>query len=167
MTAEALIERFYADFARRDHRAMAAAYATHARFSDPVFTSLAGPRIGAMWRMLCERATDLRIDGGTVTADAGDVRTTWQAWYTYSSTGRAVHNRIDAWFVIEDGLIVRHDDRFDLYRWARQALGMKGLLLDWSPLVQGAIRKQAARSLERFEAKAAPGAAGARPPSAG
>ena len=167
MSAEAVVERFYADFARRDHRAMAAAYAPHARFSDPVFTCLSGPRIGTMWRMLCERATDLRIDGGTVTADAGGVRTTWQAWYTYSSTGRTVHNRIDASFVIEDGLIVRHDDRFDLYRWARQALGMKGVLLGWSPLVQGAIRKQAARSLERFALKVTPGAAGARPPFAG
>src|SRR5688572_2240727 len=133
---------------------MAAAYAPDARFSDPVFTSLAGPRIGAMWRMLCERASDLRVECGPVTLDGGTARAQWQAWYTYTATGRPVHNRIDASFVIADGLIVRHEDRFGLYRWARQALGAKGVLLGWTPLVQGAIRAQAAKALERFEAKA-------------
>ena len=155
MSREAeLVERFYAAFNGRDHRAMAAAYAPDARFSDPVFTSLAGPRIGAMWRMLCERARDLRVECGPVTLDGGTARAQWQAWYTYTATGRPVHNRIDASFVIADGLIVRHEDRFGLYRWARQALGAKGVLLGWTPLVQGAIRAQAAKALERFEAKA-------------
>lgn len=152
MTAEAaVVERFYAAFAQREHRAMAAAYAPDASFSDPVFTSLSGRRIGTMWRMLCERATDLRIECGAVTVAGSAAWTEWQAWYTYSATGRPVHNRIAASFVIANGLIVRHDDRFDLYRWSRQALGMKGILLGWTPIVQGAIRTQAAKALRRFE----------------
>jgi len=150
-TEAGLVERFYAAFGRRDHRTMAAAYAPSARFSDPVFTDLAGPRIGAMWRMLCERASDLRIACGPVTVAAGRARVEWQAWYTYTATGRPVHNRIQASLTIADGLITRHDDRFDLYRWSRQALGFKGVVLGWTPLVQGAIRKQAGKALERFE----------------
>jgi limonene-1,2-epoxide hydrolase len=146
----ALVERFYAAFDRRDHGAMAASYTPTARFSDPVFRDLTGPRIATMWRMLCERATDLRVECGPVRA-AGDVaRVEWQAWYIYSGTGRRVHNRIATSLELEQGLIRRHDDVFDLYRWARQALGIKGLVLGWTPLAQRAIRRQAIRSLEAF-----------------
>lgn len=148
-----MIERFYAAFNRRDHVTMAASYSPTARFGDPVFPDLAGARIGRMWRMLCERAVDLRVECGPVVF-AGDVaRTEWQAWYTYSATGRRVHNRITATFELEGGLIQRHRDEFDLYRWARQALGIKGLALGWLPPVQRAIRTQAAHALQTFEAR--------------
>jgi hypothetical protein len=149
----ALVERFYAAFDRCDHRTMAASYAPTARFSDPVFQDLAGPRIGIMWRMLCERATDLRVECGAVRMEGGMARVEWQAWYTHSATGRRVHNRIAAAFSLEQGLISRHDDVFDLYRWARQALGLKGLALGWTPPVQRAIRRQASRSLDAFAAR--------------
>ena len=152
-----VIERFYAAFGNRDHHAMAACYAPDARFRDPVFLELADARIGTMWRMLCERATDLRIECGPVTATGTSAECEWQAWYTYSATGRSVHNRIAASFELRDGLIVRHEDRFDLYRWARQALGVKGLLLGWAPPVRRAIRAGAARSLSAFERKAQAG----------
>ena len=146
----AVVERFYAAFDRRDHRTMAASYAPAARFSDPVFRDLTGPRIGTMWRMLCERATDLRVECGPVRSEGGVMRVEWQAWYAYSVTGRQVHNRIAASLTLEGGLIRRHVDVFDLYRWARQALGLKGLLLGWTPVVQRAIRRRASRSLDAF-----------------
>jgi hypothetical protein len=151
----ALVERFYAAFGRRDHGAMAASYAHTALFSDPVFQALTGPRIGTMWRMLCERATDLRVECGPVRLEGDTARVEWQAWYTYSATGRRVHNRIVAALSLEQGLIRRHDDMFDLYRWARQALGVKGLVLGWTPPVQRAIRRQAIRSLDAFAARIA------------
>ena len=56
-------------------------------------------------------------------------------------------NRIDATFALRDGLIRRHHDSFDLWRWLRQALGFKGVLLGWLPPVQHATRMQAARAL--------------------
>ncbi len=149
------IQRFYAAFGRRDHRVMAASYAPDASFRDPVFQELTGSRIGTMWRMLCERAADLRIECGPVRASGGSAACEWQAWYTYSATGRPVHNRIAAEFEFRDGLIVRHEDVFDLYQWARQALGLRGLLLGWSPPVRRAIQAGAARSLEAFERRAA------------
>jgi hypothetical protein len=154
-SAFALVEGFYAAFGRRDHGVMAASYAPTARFSDPVFQSLTGPRIGTMWRMLCERATDLRVECGPVHLAGDTARVEWQAWYTYSATGRRVHNRIAASLRLEHGLIHRHDDVFDLYRWARQALGIKGLVLGWAPPVQRAIRRQAIRSLDAFAARIA------------
>jgi len=145
-----LIQGFYVAFQRRDHAAMAACYAPDATFSDPVFRDLRGVRISAMWRMLCERGTDLRIEASGIEADADRGSAHWEAWYTFSATGRPVHNIIQASFHFRDGLIQRHTDSFDLYRWARQALGVKGLLLGWTPPVQHAIRAQAARALDGF-----------------
>lgn len=146
-------EHFYAAFARRDHASMAACYAPDAAFADPVFPALRGGRIGLMWRMLCERGTDLRIEWTVVRADAGEVVTHWQAWYTFRASGRPVHNRITATMAVGNGLIHRHRDEFTFHRWAAQALGWKGLLLGWAPPVRNAVRREAARALESFAAR--------------
>ncbi len=145
----ALLTRFYEAFGRRDHAAMAACYHPDAHFSDPVFTDLHGPQVPGMWRMLCTRATDLRIDASRIEADDQRGSAHWEAWYSYSGTGRQVHNVIEASFTFESGRIATHVDRFDLYRWTRQALGLKGLLLGWAPPTQRAIRTTASRSLAR------------------
>jgi len=151
--SEALLHRFYEAFQRRDHATMTACYGPEATFSDPVFPALRGTEVGAMWRMLCERGADLRIAFGEVEANADRGSARWEAWYTFSATNRPVHNVIQASFEFRAGLILHHRDRFDLYRWARQALGLKGILLGWAPPVQRAIRGQAARALEGFISK--------------
>jgi ketosteroid isomerase-like protein len=150
----ALIERFYEAFQRRDADAMAACYAPDAAFSDPVFGELRGDEIGEMWRMLVTRAQDFSLAFSDVTADDRIGRAHWVASYTFSQTGRAVVNRIDARFVFRGGLIVEHRDHFDLWRWSTQALGAKGALLGWTPFVQSAIRAQAKRGLSAWRAKA-------------
>lgn len=144
------IATFYAAFADRDADAMIACYHREVAFSDPVFPDLRGARAGAMWRMLCARAKDLRLEIRAIVADDRAGTAHWEAWYTFSATGRAVHNRIDAEFEFRDGLIVRHRDHFDLWRWSRQALGLKGALLGWSPLVRNRVRTQAAAGLDTF-----------------
>lgn len=143
------IERFYRAFQQRDADGMAACYAPDVVFSDPAF-SLEGWRASAMWRMLCERGADLKIEFSDVQVegDAGSAR--WEARYTFSATGQKVHNIIEARFRFRDGLIVEHRDSFSFYRWASQALGLKGKLLGWLPPVQKAVQKQAARGLEAF-----------------
>ena len=150
MTANArLIESFYQAFARRDARAMSACYASDATFSDPVFT-LQGPEIGAMWTMLCEAGKDLRVEARNFAADGEAGSADWQAWYTFSATGRPVHNEIHAAFTFVDGAIASHRDVFDLWRWSRMALGRKGALLGWSPLVRKAIRREARKRLDAW-----------------
>lgn len=145
-----LITRFYTAFQQLDADSMAACYAADVRFADPVFTGLQGAEAADMWRMLCRRAEDFSLTFDSVHADdhAGSAR--WVATYRFSATGRQVVNHIQARFVFRDGLIVEHRDHFDLWRWTRQALGAKGLLLGWAPPVQGAIRRQAARGLAQF-----------------
>ncbi|HVH33578.1 MAG TPA: nuclear transport factor 2 family protein, partial [Tahibacter sp.] len=62
------IDLFYRAFQRRDGATMAACYTPDATFRDPVF-ALQGERVGAMWRMLCERGKDLRVEFSDVRAD--------------------------------------------------------------------------------------------------
>ncbi len=145
----ALIERFYAAFSRRDAGAMTACYAADARFTDPVF-NLTGHEIGAMWAMLCERGRDLTLDWRDVRADDATGSAHWEPRYTFSATGRPVHNVIDSAFTFNGGLIATHVDTFDLWRWTRMALGARGTLLGWTPFVRKAIRAQAARGLEAW-----------------
>ncbi len=129
---------------------MVACYAPDVLFSDPVFPALAGDQARGMWRMLTSRATDLRIEFSNVSADGATGSAHWEAWYTFTASGRKVHNVIDASFTFQDGLIATHSDRFDLWRWSRQALGPVGTLLGWSPLLANKVRRQAATALGRY-----------------
>lgn len=149
----ALIDRFYQAFAARDAAAMGDCYADRVRFSDPVFVDLEGERARAMWRMLCARGADLEVVHSGVSADDTTGEAHWEAWYTFSGTGRRVHNVIDARFRFADGAIVEHVDTFDFYRWSRQALGLPGMLLGWTPLLRNKVRATAGAQLERFMAK--------------
>ena len=154
MTSEAhpnaaLLERFYAAFARRDAPAMAACYVPDAHFTDPVF-DLTGAEVGAMWAMLCERGKDLRLEWRDIRADDATGRAHWEPRYTFSATGRPVHNVIDSAFTFNSGRIATHVDTFDLWRWSRMALGAKGALLGWTPFMRNAIRAQARRGLSAW-----------------
>ena len=145
-----LIERFYTAFNARDGEAMAACYAPDARFSDPVFTDLKGDEPGAMWRMLTGRAEDLEVRLAEHEADDSRGSAHWLADYTFTSTGRKVHNDVRAEFRFADGLIAEHRDAFSFYGWTRQALGPVGLALGWTPIVQGKVRRQAREGLDQF-----------------
>jgi ketosteroid isomerase-like protein len=149
---QALIEKFYTAFQQRDYEGMIACYHPEIHFSDPVFTDLHGKQAGAMWHMLCKRGQDLQIVFDDIWADERNGRAHWEATYTFS-TGRKVHNVVDAAFAFQDGLIIRHQDSFDFWRWARMALGPMGWFLGWTPLVQNRVRKTALVGLEKFMAK--------------
>jgi len=148
--ARAVAERFYAAFAERDAEAMAACYADDVAFSDPAFPDLRGDAARDMWRMLCARGKDLRIEHRVTEASAGRACVHWEAWYTFSGTGRVVHNVIEAELEVRDCKIVRHRDAFSFPTWARQALGPVGLLLGWTPFLQRKVQAQAAVALEKF-----------------
>ena len=157
---EALIARFYEAFQRRDAAAMGACYHRDVQFSDEIFPELHGDAARAMWTMLCERGKDLTIEHSQVHADTATGRAHWDAWYTFSGTGRRVHNAIRAEFEFRDGLIIRHRDRFAFWRWAQQALGPAGLLLGWSRFLRGRVQAQAARSLRDWAYRAGQAALG-------
>lgn len=145
--SSALITRFYQAFQRLDAEAMVACYSEDIVFSDPVFGTLRGRDAGDMWRMLTTRAKDFTLTFDDVRSDGAH----WVATYLFSQTGRVVVNDIQARFVIRDGLICQHDDTFDLWRWSRQALGMPGVLLGWTPMLQNKVRQQAFKGLRAFQ----------------
>ena len=147
----ALITRFYQAFQRLDAEAMVACYSADIVFSDPVFGTLRGEDAKDMWRMLITRAKDFTLTFDSVRSDERGGGAHWVATYLFSQTGRVVVNDIQARFVIRDGLICQHDDTFDLWRWARQALGLPGVLLGWTPMLQNKVREQAARGLKAFQ----------------
>ena len=148
---QAVSPRFYQAFQRLDAQAMADCYTADVVFSDPVFGELRGHNAADMWRMLTSRAKDFSLTFDQVQADGQRGSAHWVATYVFGQTGATVVNDIQARFVFRDGKICEHHDHFDLWRWSRQALGTKGLLLGWTPLVQNAIRAQAQKGLKAFQ----------------
>jgi len=150
--SRATIERFYAAFARLDADTMKACYAPDAAFEDEVFSLRGREHIGGMWRMLCTATQAKGLAHWKLElSDVTDRSAHWDAHYLFSATGRQVLNHIDAEFEFDpNGLITRHRDRFDFWAWSRQALGLPGLLLGWTPLLRNKVRAQAAGNLRRF-----------------
>lgn len=147
-----LINKFYSSFQNRDYGGMIKCYHPEIEFKDEAF-DLRGKAAGAMWHMLCERGKDLKLEYSGVEANDETGKAHWDAWYTFSQTGRKVHNSIDASFVFRDGKIVKHTDVFNFWRWSRQALGPAGLVLGWTPFLRGKVSSGAHKSLEQFMAK--------------
>ena len=150
---EATIRRLYEALDRHDGEAMASCYAPDASFADPVFPDLHGELPGHMWRMLTERATDLAIEVPEAKADAEAGSARWIATYTFGATGRQVTNRVRSDFRFDDaGLIAEQRDDFPFWAWSRQALGLPGLVLGWTPMLRARVRSNAATELARFRA---------------
>ena len=147
----ATIERLYAAFAECNGAAMTACYARDAHFHDPAFGDLQGEDVGAMWRMLTGRATDLVIELHEHEADERAGTAHWIARYTFS-TGRPVVNDVRARFRFTDaGLIADHVDDFDFRKWCKQALGGAGGLVALIPPLRNKVRAKALDQLATYK----------------
>ncbi|MCF8239546.1 MAG: nuclear transport factor 2 family protein [Saprospiraceae bacterium] len=145
-----LIRTFFEAFQQKDCTTMKSLYADQATFSDPVFHQLDNVQLKGMWEMFCKRSKDLQIEFHHSSADDHTGQATWHAMYTFSPTGQGVINKIQSEFTFQDGKIMTHQDSFSFYNWARQALGWKGLLFGWTPMIQNKVRRMANVSLDRF-----------------
>ena len=150
---EQIILKFYTDFQSLNYRGMQEAYHDDAEFSDPVFGTLSSKEVKAMWQILLTRGKDLKISYSDIRATDLVGKCHWEAWYTFSKTGRPVHNIIDAAFEFKEGKIYRHHDSFNLWRWSRQALGPMGSLMGWTPWLQNKLRNSARKSLLAFRSQ--------------
>ena len=154
------IENLYAAFARLDADGMARCYADDAVFEDEVFRLTGKREVMGMWRMLVHAVEtrgrdEWKLAWRDVHTEGARGEAHWDANYRFSATGRMVHHSIDAHFVFDTtGRIRKHRDRFDFWRWSRQALGTPGVLLGWTPMLRGKVRARADRSLRDFLAKA-------------
>jgi hypothetical protein len=155
---ELLLNHFYAAFARLDAHEMAVCYAPDAQFDDEAFSLRGHKEVAAMWHMLVETTrkhgqADWKLRYSDVEAGALTGHAHWEAHYRYSKTKRVVHNVIASSFEFDsNGLISRQRDSFNLWRWSRQALGVPGVLLGWTPYLRGKVRAQAAATLQKYTA---------------
>jgi hypothetical protein len=152
MTAnETTILNFYRAFAKSDAAQMCACYHPNIQFNDPAFGLLKGEEVCQMWKMLIERSNgNLKIDFSEIMANEHLGSARWIATYRFSKTNREVINTIAAQFHFKDGLIIKHTDDFDVWKWSKQALGIKGLLLGWTGFMQQKIQNQARLSLRTY-----------------
>jgi ketosteroid isomerase-like protein len=148
-----LIERFYSAFQQLDAESMSTCYAPDIRFEDPAFGPLHGREVADMWRMLLSRASDFSLQVDNIKTLGQTATATAIARYSYSATGRFVVNEIQTRFAIRDGLIAEQTDSFDLWRWSRQALGLPGWLLGWTPQMREQIQTKARRALKEYQKK--------------
>jgi ketosteroid isomerase-like protein len=143
MDNRSLLTEFYTAFSNHDYKRMAACYHDEAEFTDPAFGTLNAEQVKAMWRMLIERSKgELKVVFSALQADVEKGTAHWDAFYTFSKTGRNVHNKIDAHFEFKDGKIYRHHDHFNLWSWSRQALGLSGFLLGYTSFFKNKLQKQ-------------------------
>lgn len=151
MSHTELIEKFYTSFANADAGGMISCYTDDIEFEDPAFGRLTGDQAKNMWLMLVNPGLSLVFN--KVWADENKGGAHWEATYTFSKTGRKVVNKIDAEFEFRDGLICKHTDHFNFWKWSSQALGMPGILLGWTPFLKNKVRQQALGRLEKFNNK--------------
>lgn len=154
MDNSALITRFYESFAKADAEGMVSCYHDDIVFKDAAFGELKSGDAKDMWRMLIENSKgNLKITFYDVSADEKTGSANWIAEYVFSQTGRKVVNHIAAKFEFKNGKIVRHSDSFNLWKWARQALGLKGVILGWSSFFKAKIQKKTNLLLKNYQKK--------------
>lgn len=148
-----IVDQFYTALKNLNGDEMANLYHKDINFEDPAFGKLNGEKAKNMWRMLCKNGKDLTVDFSNLKVGKNNGSAHWEAHYTFSKTGRKVHNRIDAEFEFKDGLIIKHIDTFDLHKWARQAIGFKGLLLGGTSFFKRKLNQQTNHLLSKFESE--------------
>ncbi|WP_035643683.1 nuclear transport factor 2 family protein [Flavobacterium sp. ASV13] len=149
---ENLIAKFYTAFANADAKTMSECYHPKVHFIDPAFGLLKEEQVSKMWEMLLLKSKgNIKIEFSNIKADDFTGSARWIATYNFSKTNRNVVNTISAEFVFQDGLIIKHTDNFDVWKWSKQAFGITGLLLGWTGFFHKKIQEQALLSLKKFQ----------------
>ena len=150
-----IITRFYQAFQAGDAKKMAELYSPQAEFKDPAFGHIKGKKVPGMWAMLIERSKgglDISFSDVKGTAEGGSAH--WEAKYTFGTSNRKVHNKIDATFKIDNGKITKHVDQFNFWKWSSMALGLPGMLLGFTPIIKNGVRKNVSSLLKKYMSRA-------------
>lgn len=146
--------KFYTALNNSNAAHMCECYHPEIKFRDPAFGLLIGADVCQMWKMLLERSNgNLKIDFSDIKADQYLGSARWIATYNFSKTNRKVVNVIKSEFHFKDGLIIKHTDSFDIWKWSKQALGIPGFLFGWTGYFQNKIQERALRSLKTYKIK--------------
>jgi hypothetical protein len=151
----ALIERLYGCLTKDqiDHNVMASCYHLDATFEDIAFNLRGKKQIHVMWHMISE--TDLKATFKIIRANDQGAEAQITDEYTFGKTdqdeGRKVINEIRSDFKFQDGLIIKHRDSCNAWKWGVQALGPAKGALTW--LVPSLRRAKAMNKLRSFIAR--------------
>ena len=150
--SEKTIHQLYASIANGALSDIDTCYAHTVKFHDPVFGTLKGSEVPKMWKMLVERSKgNLAIEYTIIKSTAHKGSAQWIATYTFGKNKRLVKNTIQSEFHFKDGLIIKQNDDFDIWIWARQAFGFSGFLLGWTGYMQNKIHKKARLALKDYK----------------
>ncbi|WP_281299174.1 nuclear transport factor 2 family protein [Flavobacterium limnophilum] len=151
-TNEETLTKFYTAFSNGNADQMCEYYHPNIKFRDPVFGLLKHDDVCKMWTMLLEKSKGtIKIDFSEIKADDYKGSARWVATYNFSKTNRKVVNSIYAQFQFQDGLIIKHTDDFDIWKWAKQAFGWKGFVFGWTGYMQKKIQAQALSALKKYK----------------
>lgn len=150
---ETVANNFYSAFQLKNANEMIECYHPDLQFEDPAFGKLSYDQTCAMWKMLCESAKDLSIEFSILKSEDKYVEVRWIAEYTFSKTGRFVHNEITAEMMFKEGKIIQHTDIFDLFKWAKQAMGLQGWLIGGTSFFRKKLQQQTNYQLAKYMQK--------------
>lgn len=156
-----IVYSYFDAFKQLDWKTMQNCYTEEAIFLDAVMGGLYGEEIKAMWQMLLSRnkgiaitVKNMEFDGEEVINSAGIAgyycKVHWDAVYTFTPTGKKVHNKIISNIRVENDKIAEQFDQFGFYRWARQAFGLTGALLGWTPFFRKKVMNKARNNLKNY-----------------
>ena len=102
--------------------------------------------------MLCssQKKDRFKVRASNITTNQYNGSVHWEAHYIFSKTGRKVHNKIDAKFEFKDGLIIKHTDKFNLHKWAKQAMGIKGFFFGGMTFFKNKLQSQTNYTLDKY-----------------
>jgi ketosteroid isomerase-like protein len=151
MSNRDIVEKFYQAFAGRDVEGMLRCYHEEIEFEDPAFGKLTGEKARNMWRMLLSgNKSNLQVTYSNIQTNGDSGSAQWIARYEFGPSGKKIVNEIASGFEFKDGLIIRHHDHFDLYRWARQAFGLMGFVIGWTTFFRKNLQRRTGELLERY-----------------
>jgi hypothetical protein len=149
---EKIVTKFYDAFANADASKMCEYYHPDIEFRDPIFGSLKGNDACQMWEMLIARSNEnIKIKLSEVKSNDYHGTARWEATYYFSKNKRKVVNSIRAEFFFQDGLMRRHTDDFDIWKWSKQALGLTEYLFGWTGFMQNKTHINAVLSLKKYQ----------------
>jgi hypothetical protein len=154
ITSEKIISKLYTAMANGETLTIEECYAPSVKFYDPVFGVLKGNDVSLMWKMLLQSARGKIKMNYTIiksTEYVGSTRLT--IVYNFGKNNRKIENIIHSEFHFKDGLIIKQNDDFDIWKWSKQAFGLSGVLFGWTGYMQKKINEKALLSLKKYKSK--------------
>ena len=145
---EDLINRFYIIVEEGSLNSINDIYTGSVVYFDPMFEMLENDKVLAMWHLLSEMRSNLKIEIGNIN-DEGDGYYTCRHTDTYifSPNSKQIVMVSTGNFKIENGRITEHSEGFSLHKWATQAYGLWANVVGWNRWYQQNIKNEMRRKL--------------------